>query len=741
MYLTGKAEIWFDGYIMQKHHVTWHEFEADICHRFSDRSFCDIVEEFIKLTQKGSVEDYQEKIEELQPYMLLQNPTLTEEFFVSLFISGLRDDIKHRVKALDPKNLFEACKQAKLYELSVEFENKRLKPSFKSPPYPNPISMHKTPALPVPIKPTSSPNLKQNLIDYRRQNNICFKCGDKYLPGHQCKNRQLNMMTEEIETSPLEDSPIDTEQLQQPEEENLEISMNAITGCIGHNTLRIQGTIKGKPLNILIDSGNTHSFLTPKWANTGIQITTPNPLAITVANGKKLFSSARCNKVEWQMQGHTFSHDFRLLKLGGSDMVMGVDWMKLFSPISMDFNNMTLSFDHQGDQICVQGQQPSNEQLQISGATLLKMSAWDSYILGHVILLNMEGNSTSIPTDIQHLLEQYISVFAEPKGLPPQRSHDHAIPLKSNATPVNLRPYRFPYNQKAEVEKQIATILSSSIIQPMEDLLDELYGAIYFSKIDLRSGYWQIKIKPEDIYKTTFRTHQGHYEFKCFFGQTQVEYLGHIISAARVSTDSSKVEAMQNWPKPKTLKYLRGFLGLTGYYRRFIKNYGIISRPLTQLLKKDGFQWTAAAYTTFEDLKLAMCSAPVLALPDFSKTFYLETDASSRGIGAVLAQEGRPIASLSQALSLKNSSLSIYEKEYLVILLAVSKWRHYLESKPFIIKTDHEPLKFLLEQKLTTTIQKKGLTKLLGLDYTIQYRKGKLNVVADADALSRRWED
>ncbi|KAE8726097.1 Laccase-6 [Hibiscus syriacus] len=462
MYLTGKAEIWFDGYIMKKHHVTWHEFEADICHRFSDRSFCDIVEEFTKLTQKGSVEDYQEKFEELQPYMLLQNPTLTEEFFVSLFISGLRDDIKHRVKALDPRNLFEAC--------------------------------------------------------------------------HQCKNRQFNMMTEEIDNFPVEVSATDAEQIQQPEEENLEISMNAITGCIGHNTLRIQGTIQGKPLNILIDSGSTHSFLTPKWADVGIQITTPNPLAITMANGQKLFSSARCNK--------------------------------LFSPILMDFNNMTLSFDYQGDQICIQD------------------------ILGQLFYY-MDGKSI-IPTEIQHVLDQYRSVFDEPKGLPPQRSHDHAIQLKSTATPVNLRPYRFPYNQKAEVEKQIASMLSS-VIQP---------------------SYWQIRIKPEDIYKTAFRTHQGHYEFK-------VEYLGHIISVAGVSTDPSK--------------------------------------------------WTDAAYKAFEDLKLAMCFAPVLALPDFSKTFYLETDASSG------------------------------------------------------------------EQKLTTTIQKRGLTKLLGLDYTIQYRKGKLNVVADA--LSRRWED
>jgi len=131
-----------------------------------------------------------------------------------------------------------------------------------------------------------------------------------------------------------------------------------------------------------------------------------------------------------------------------------------------------------------------------------------------------------------------------------------------------------------------------------------------------------------------------------------------------------------------------------------------------------------------------LCEASILALPDFTKPFVPETDACDTGIKTVLSQEGRPLAFFSKALRVKNSGLSIYEKEYLAILMAIDKWRHYLEQDHFVIQTDHESLKYLLDQKIHTPIQKKGLTKLLGLNYRIIYKKGKENKVVDA--LSRR---
>jgi hypothetical protein len=202
--------------------------------------------------------------------------------------------------------------------------------------------------------------------------------------------------------------------------------------------------------------------------------------------------------------------------------------------------------------------------------------------------------------------------------------------------------------------------------------------------------------------------------------------------------DPEKVQAMLVWPKPQNLKALRGFLGLTGYNRKFIQHYGSIARPLTQLLKKDAFGWNEEAEESFSWLKEAMTKALVLALPDFPQQFIIECDASGFGIGAVLMQGRRPIAYFSQALHGQNLVLSTYEREMLAFVTAVQKWRPYLLGHRFVVRTDHCSLKFLWDQTIATEAQQRWLIKLMGYDFVIECKKGDDNRAADA--LSRQQE-
>ncbi|KAK8957840.1 hypothetical protein KSP39_PZI000256 [Platanthera zijinensis] len=334
------------------------------------------------------------------------------------------------------------------------------------------------------------------------------------------------------------------------------------------------------------------------------------------------------------------------------------------------------------------------------------------------------------------------------------------------------------------------------------ELFDELHGSTLFSKLDLQSGYNQVRMHPTDIHKTAFRTPQRLYEFlvmpfgltnapttfqslmnsvfqpylrkftviffddiliyskdlqshlqhleiifstlrthsyvkrtKCQFMTTTIDFLGHVISSLGISPHPDKVATIINWPTPTTLKQLRSFLGLSGYYRHFIQHYATKATPLTDLLTKDKFKWTDKATEAFHTLKTHLTSAPVLALPDFTQPFTIETDASGCGLGAILSQNRHPLAYFSKKLTVKDQHKSTYERELLAISTALEKWRQYLLGAPFIIRTDHQTFHHLTTQLLNSPTQQRFLSKLLGFDFKIEYKPGRLN--AAADALSR----
>lgn len=230
---------------------------------------------------------------------------------------------------------------------------------------------------------------------------------------------------------------------------------------------------------------------------------------------------------------------------------------------------------------------------------------------------------------------------------------------------------------------------------------------------------------------------------KCQFGKKECIYLGHKIGNGEVKPDQEKISAVTSYPEPKTKKQVRGFLGLTGYYRKFIQNYAEKAAPLTDLTKKklpDKVTWTKECERAFKTLKTALCQTPILRSPDFDKNFILQTDASDIGIGAVMSQldeEGQdyPLAYYSRKLLPREQKYSTVEKECLAIKLAVEHFKIYLLGKPFTIHTDHRSLKWLNSFKDKNGRLTRWSLSLQPYVFDVMHKAGIKN--GNADALSR----
>jgi hypothetical protein len=250
-------------------------------------------------------------------------------------------------------------------------------------------------------------------------------------------------------------------------------------------------------------------------------------------------------------------------------------------------------------------------------------------------------------------------------------------------------PATFQYIMNSVLEPY----LRKFVIVFMDDIL------IYSKSIEEHTHHLRLVLQ-------LLRKHQFYIKrTNCVFAQGELEYLGHIIYAEGVKTDPMKTQVMTDWPRPSNITELSGFLGLIGYYRKIVRHYGILARPLTNLLKKKQFLWDDEAQVAFDTLKKVMTTTPVLALPDFTVPFIVETGASDQGLGAMLMQHDKPIAFLSKTLSSNHKFLSIYEKEFWALIMAVERWRPYLQRQEFIIKIDHKSLSYLNEQTLLSNLQ------------------------------------
>ncbi|GJY75094.1 putative reverse transcriptase domain-containing protein [Tanacetum coccineum] len=338
------------------------------------------------------------------------------------------------------------------------------------------------------------------------------------------------------------------------------------------------------------------------------------------------------------------------------------------------------------------------------------------------------------------------------------------IELIPRATPVVKSPYRLEPSKLEELSGQLRELQDKGFIRPslspwgapvlfvkkkdvsfrmcidyielnkltiknrypllrIDDLFDQLQGSQYFFKIDLRSGYHQLRVHEDDIPKTAFRTRYGHFEFTVMpFGLTnapavfmdsmnrvEVQFLGHVINGNGIHVDPSKIEAVKNWKAPRTPSEARSFLGLDGYYR---------------------------SKRAFQTLKDKLCNAPILALPDGPKDFVVYCDASGLGLGGMLIQRGNVITYASRQLKIHEKNYTTHDLELGAFLFALKIWRHYLYGTNSVIYTDHKSLQHIFSHKELNMRQRRWIELFSDYDCEIRYHPGKVNVVVDA--LSRK---
>ncbi|GKB63694.1 putative reverse transcriptase domain-containing protein [Tanacetum coccineum] len=301
----------------------------------------------------------------------------------------------------------------------------------------------------------------------------------------------------------------------------------------------------------------------------------------------------------------------------------------------------------------------------------------------------------------------------------------------------------------------------------IEDLFDQLQRSKVYSKIDLRSGYHQLRVREEDIPKTAFRTRYDHYEFQVMlfgltnapeifmdlmnrvrkpyldkfmiifiddiliYSKSEEEHAKHLNEGIHV--DPTKIKSIKDWASPKTPIEIRQFLGLAGYYRRFIEGFSKIAKPMTKLTQKNvKFDWSEKAKAAFLLLKQKLCSAPILALPEGSENFVVYYDASRKRLGAVLMQREKVISYASRQLKIHEKNYTIRDLELGAVVFALKMWRHYLYGTKCIVLTDYKSLQHILDQKELNMRQCRWLELLSNYDCEIHYHLGKANVVADA---------
>ncbi|GJU28689.1 putative nucleotidyltransferase, ribonuclease H [Tanacetum coccineum] len=617
---------------------------------------------------------------------------------------------------------------------------------------------------------------------------------------------------------------------------NAQQDLNVVTGMFLLN----QHLVK-----VLFDFGADRSFISISLASklNIPSITIDTFYDIEMADGNLVSTNTVIKGCTLTLLNQPFEIDLMPIKLGSFDVVIGMDWLsKYHAKILCDEKVVHIPIN--GETLIIRG---DRSKTRLNLISCIKTERYISRGCQVFMIQVMEKKSDEKKLEDIPVVKEFPDVFPEDlPGLPPVRQVEFQIDLIPGAAPVARTPYRLAPSEMQELSNQLQELTDRGFIRPstspwgapvlfvkkkdgsfrmcidyrelnkltiknryplprIDDLFDQLQGSSVYSKIDLRSGYHQLRVREEDIPKTAFRTRYGHYEFqvmpfgltnapavfmdlmnrvckpyldkfvivfiddiliysrneeehanhlriilellrkeklyakfsKCDFWIHIVQFLGHLIDSQGLHVDPAKIEAVKNWTSPTTPTEVRQFLGLAGYYRRFIEGFSKIAKPLTKLTQKNkSYIWGEEQESAFQLLKQKLCEAPILALPEGNDNFVVYCDASLQGLGAVLMQREKVIAYASRQLKPHEENYTTHDLELGAVIFALKIWRHYLYGTKCTVFTDHKSLQHILRQKELNMRQRRWLELLADYDCEICYHPGKANVVADA--LSRK---
>ncbi|GJX43408.1 putative reverse transcriptase domain-containing protein [Tanacetum coccineum] len=522
---------------------------------------------------------------------------------------------------------------------------------------------------------------------------------------------------------------------------------------------------------------------------------------IEIASGQLVEIDKVIKGCTLEIEGHVFDIDLIPFWHGSFDVIISMDWLSNHKAEIICHEKVVKIPLLDGKVLRVLGEKPKEKMRQLKSAKAKEK----------------EQKEIEVVRDFPEVFPDDLS------GLPPVREIEFRIELIPGATPVAKSPYRLAPSELEELSGQLKELQDKGFIRPssspwgapvlfvkkkdgsfrmcidyrelnkltvknryplprIDDLFDQLQGSQFFSKIDLRSGYHQLRVHEDDIPKTAFRTRYGHFEFtvmpfgltnapavfmdlmnrvcrpyldkfvivfiddiliysktreehvehlrlvlellkkeklyakfsKCEFWLREVQFLGHVINGNRIHIDLSMIEAVKNWKAPRTQFAVRSFLGLAGYYHRFIENFSKIAKSFTILTQK--------------------------SLPDRPEDFVVYYDASEIGLGYVLMQRSKVIAYASRQLKIHEKNYTTHDLELGAVMFALNIWRHYLYGTKSVIYTDHKSLQHIFSQKEFNMRQRRWIELFSDYDCEIRYYPGKANVVVDALSRKERKE-